>query len=341
MRRRALAFGLAILMAGIVTVTAYAGEIGHFTPGLPSIRDMAMPAPGFYGVMYNYGYGTTRLNDANGNKISSVTIGNPSGLNTKLDVNVDVSLYALAPTFIWVAKKEVLGGKYGLYVAPTFTNTSINGLLSSASRAGRSASAAQFNVGDIFVQPVWLGWSGKHYDISYGYGFYIPSGKYKTTTVTLPIVGSVKSEGADNTGLGFWTNQNQGSVYIYPWSDKRLALESLLTWEIHRQKRNFDLTPGQNLTWNWGMSQFLPLKKDQSVLLEVGPAGYSSFQVSNDSGADAQNPGLHDSAHAAGLQVGVTLTKRVMSLNFHWLHEFSSVDRFQGSAIGLNFAAKF
>jgi hypothetical protein len=333
--------GLALVMAAITTVASYAGEIGHFVAGVPNIRDLALPPPGFYGVVYNYGYMTTRLNDANGNKISSVTIGGGIGPGATFDINVDISAYAMAPTFIWVAKKKVLGGHYGAYFSPTFSNTSINGALSSVGGVGRSASTGQFNIGDIFVQPLWLGWTGKHYDISYGYGFYIPSGKYKTTTVTLPVVGPVKAEAADNIGLGFWTNQNQGALYLYPWADRRMAVQNAFTWEIHRKKRDFDLTPGQNLTWNWGVSQYLPLKKDQSVLAEVGPAGYSSFQVSNDTGTDVKNPGVHDRVHAVGVQVGVTSVKRMMLLNFHWFHEFSAVDRFQGSAIGGSFTFKF
>ena len=76
-------------------------------------------------------------------------------------------------------------------------------------------------------------------------------------------------------------------------------------------------------------------------MAEVGPAGYSSFQVSDDGGADAGSPGVHDRVHAVGVQVGVTSVKRMMLLNFHWFHEFSAVDRFQGNAIGLNFTAKF
>jgi len=120
-----------------------------------------------------------------------------------------------------------------------------------------------------------------------------------------------------------------------------MAVESVVTWEIHRKKRGFDLTPGQNLTWNWGVSQYLPLKKDQSVMLELGPAGYSSFQVSDDAGSDARNPGVHDRVHAAGVQIGVTSVKPVLILNFQWRHEFSAVDRFQGDSIGLNFILKF
>jgi hypothetical protein len=120
-----------------------------------------------------------------------------------------------------------------------------------------------------------------------------------------------------------------------------MAIQNMLTWEIHRNKRNFDLTPGQSLSWNWGASQYLPLKKDNSALLEVGFAGYSSCQVSDDSGTDAVNPSVHDRVHAVGVQAGVISVKRVMALNFRWFHEFSSVDRFQGNSIGLNFSLKF
>src|SRR5436189_4817894 len=92
-----------VLQIGAITAAAaYAGEISHFTPGLPNIRDLAVPEPGFYVVVYNYGYFTDRLNDSNGNKLSSVALG--PGSNVKADVNVDVSAYALAPTLIWVSK---------------------------------------------------------------------------------------------------------------------------------------------------------------------------------------------------------------------------------------------
>jgi hypothetical protein len=338
MTRITLKLGAAMLLSALATTTAFAGEVGHFVPGVSNIRDFAVPEPGFYGAIYNYSYFTSTLNDAQGNKISSVTLG--PGAGVKLNVNVDVSAYALAPTFIWVTKKKVLGAKYASLITPTFTNASLNGLITGANTAGLGLKAGQFNLGDLYVQPVWLGWAGKHYDAAYSYGFYIPTGKYKINTVTVPGVGSARIEALDNTGLGFWTNQNQGSLYIYPWADKRLAIQNTLTWEINQKKRGFDLTPGQILTYNWGLSQMLPLKKDLSLLAEIGPAGYNSFQVSDDSGSAAGNPAVHDHVSAAGLQVGVTLPKRSMVLNFHWFHEYSAVDRFQGDAIGLNFIFK-
>jgi hypothetical protein len=64
-----LALGLA-LIAG----TTHGAEIGHYAPGLANIRDLVMPQPGFYGVLYNYFYLSDRLNDGNGDEVNSVTI---------------------------------------------------------------------------------------------------------------------------------------------------------------------------------------------------------------------------------------------------------------------------
>jgi hypothetical protein len=108
---------------------------------------------------------------------------------------------------------------------------------------------------------------------------------------------------------------------------------SALTYEINQKKRDFDLTPGQYLTWNWGVSEFLPLKKDLSVLAEVGPIGYNSYQVTANSGSDASSLGTAlQHVNGAGLQLGVTLPKPIWVFNFHWIHEYSSVNRFTGNA---------
>jgi hypothetical protein len=263
--RRTLELGSAIVVAAITTVTANA-QTEHYVPGAFNIRDFAVPDAGFYGAIYNYGYLTDNLKDANGNQITSVTIQGPGGrVSATINVNVSVHLYALAPVLIWVPKKKILGAKYGIMLNPSFANASLSGQLSRAEGAGLNASSGQFNIGDTFVSPVWLDWSGKHYDAVAIYGFYIPTGKYHIDTVNVPVVGPVRVASPDNIGLGFWENQTQGALYLYPWADKRMAVENALTWEINRRKRGFDLTPGQYLTWNWGVSQYLPLKKDTTV----------------------------------------------------------------------------
>jgi hypothetical protein len=330
----------AVLSAAFTITGAQAGEIGHFSPGVLNIRDFVMPEPGFYGVLYNYGYTADRLNDSSGNKISSVTINPGGGPGVTLDVDVDVDAYAIAPTFIWVSPWKVLGARYGAYISPAFGNTSVGASLTTQTGSGRSAEASQFGVGDLFVQPLWLDWAKEHWDFTLGYGFYAPIGEYDTETITLAGT-PVTVAAPDNIGYGFWTHQIQGGVSWYPWADKRMAVAGALTYEINGEKEGFDLTPGQSLTLNWGVSQYLPLKKDQSLLLEIGPAGYSSWQVTDDSGSDAATPSVKDEVHAAGGQIGITHVPWNAALNFHYFYEFAAEDRFQGQSVGLNFAIKF
>lgn len=336
MIRRTLRLGSAIVIAVITAATAYA-QSEHYAPGSYNIRDFALPDPGFYAGVYNYGYSTDTLKDASGNQITSVTVTGPGGrLSTTINVKVNVDLYALAPVFIWVPKKKVLGAKYGVLLAPSFANASLGGLLSRGEGAGLDVSTGQFNVGDTYVVPFWLDWAGKHYEMGINYGFYAPTGKYNISTVNVPVVGPVRVASPNNIGLGFWENQSQGISYLYPWADRRMAIQNALTWEFNQPKRGFDLTQGHYITWNWGISQYLPLKKDKSILAEVGPAGYGNFQISSDTGADSSNPSAHEKVYAAGIQAGVTIPKRMIVLNFHWFQEFSAVNRFQGRVLGLS-----
>jgi len=327
-----------IVIGAITATTAYAQD--HYAPGVANIRDWSIPDPGLYGALYNYGFLANSLNGADGNPVNSVTFTGPNGRSATLNVGVNLNAYALAPMFVWVPKKKVLGARIGGFITPTFTNASLNGLVSTELGTGLSASAGQFNVGDIFVEPLWLQWSGKHYDFSYGYGFYIPAGKYEIVTVPVPVIGDVRVASPSNTGLGFWENQNQWASYIYPWADRRMAIENVLTWEINQQKRAIDLTPGQHLTWNWGISQYLPLKKDKSILAEIGPAGYLSYQVTDNSGSAATNSTVLDHVNAAGIQIGATLPKQMIALNFHYFHEYSAVNQFQGNEYGLNLSVR-
>ncbi len=332
---------LAVFILVLGGTGANAAEIGHFAPGVLGIRDFSVPEPGLYGVLYNYYYSTDRLNDADGNRVDSITISPGPGPGVTLDLEVDVDVYAIAPTLIWVSSKKFLGAKYAAYISPSFSDSSVAASLTTASGTGRSAEGSQFDAADLFVQPLWLGWTQEHWDFALGYGFYAPTGRYGTETVDLPIVGPITVEASDNIGLGFWAHQFQGAASWYPWVDRRMAVVGALTYEINDNKEDFDLTPGDVLTFSWGVDQYLPVRADQSLLLDVGLAGYSSWQVSNDSGADAAIPAVKDEVHAVGVQIGLTHVPTNMALTFHYFNEFSSKDRFQGESVGLNFALKF
>lgn len=308
----------------------------HFTPGVADIRDYSMPDPGIYTIVYNYGYITSDLTDNNGNKINQVLIGPPGGPFAPLNVKVDVKLYALAPTFLWVPNWNILGGHFGAYITPTFSNANIAASLSTVDGLGRNPQTSQFAVGDLFVQPVWLGWNRKHFDVAAGYGFYAPVGKYNTTTVNFPS-GPITVTSASNIGLGYWTNQLQGNVTWYPSPKRGTAFTNTITAEFNGQQRDTGYTNGDFLTWNWGLSQYLPLDKSFHYLADLGLTGYSQWQITNSAGPNVRNPSYHDQVYGIGLQAGITNTRLGMLFEFRYLYEYYAENRFRGSSYSLNF----
>lgn len=336
-----IAASCSVALALAIAPVVRAGEISHYNGGVLNIRDFFVPPePGFYGAIYNYYYTTDQLNGQNGNAIDDIPIIPPGGgPGTTLNLDINLDIYVVSPTLIWVPDWKPLGARCGILVAPTFANASPEAALSRATSAGLSVSGSSWGVGDLLVQPVWLDWSLKHWDFNVSYGFYAPVGKYDTETVTVPGVGPIQVESADNIGYGFWTQQFQGAVAWYPMENKATAVTAALTYEINSEKEDFDLTPGNVLTLNWGISQYLPLKKDNSLLLEIGPAGYDSWQVTEDSGSAASN--TKDQVHAVGGQIGITYVPWSLGLNFHAFYEYAAEDRFQGQSYSINIAKKF
>jgi len=295
-----------------------------------------------------------------GNVEVKASITGTARLRADVDLDVQCDSRGIVPAFIYVSDWKILGARYAAYVAVpavynrlkvdlrsnlqldlgltgTVTLTGpggqtierSGGVASSYSRQYSTAvDESQTSLGDIFVQPVWLGWNGKHFAASLAYGLYTPTGKYD--------VGAL-----DNTGLGYWTHQFQASGAWYPWEHQATALHLIATYELHSNKEDVDVRPGSRLTLNYGISQFLPLKKDQTILAELALKGYNQWQVSDDSGSDARVPDVHDRVFGYGVQLGTVFVKYNATVALRWMHEYGARDHFQGDYWGLNFAVKF
>ena len=329
-----------VLVLTLVAAGARASEIGHFSGAFFNIRDYFVPPePGFYAAVYNYHYSTDRLNDENGDDVGHFVVG--PGAGVPVNVDVDVDLFAVSPAVLYASDWKVLGARYAAIVAPSFSNASLNAKLNIGKRIGGELDNNEFALGDMLVQPLWLGWSfGEHVDVSAAYAFYAATGKYDTEVKTGPLGNPVRVESIDNIGYGFWTHQGQVSVGVYPFDSKGTVVVGAMTYEYHTEKEDFDLQPGENITLNYGISQFVPLTSNQHLLLELGPAGYHSFQVSADRGSDAVDRN-RDRVHAVGGQIGFTYVPWVLGVNFHGFYEYSTYDRFQGTSLVLSLAKKF
>lgn len=312
---------LALAAIVLAAPAAQAGGTGHYFAGLPNARDTVMPAPGIYVLDYSMYYSADRYYNDNGHKTDSVKL--PNG--NKVDVNVDVDLFVVAPAFIWIAPWDVFGGHYGAYIIPTFSNTSLDASVRTLSGLGRNASQSTFGFGDLFVQPVWLGWNKEHWDFTVGYGFYAPTGRFNAGST-------------DNVGLGFWTQQFQGSVAWYPWADRTTAVVGAFTYEFNSKVEGEDLTPGQRASFNWAVDHYVPL--DEKFLLDLAVTGYAQWQTTDDTGSDAANNN-HDAVYAIGPQIGIIYLPSLLTATFRWNHEITAVDRIAGDVFTLTLGVGF
>ncbi|NCF38452.1 MAG: hypothetical protein GWP56_19125 [Gammaproteobacteria bacterium] len=207
-----------------------AREPGHYVPGIANIRDFAVPPdPGFYYVQYNAFYSTDTYRDRNGDSVDSIGVGART-----IDLETDIDIYVINPQFMWVTDREIWGGRYSFYVAPSIGKASIG---AGASAINRDIEFDDDNngLGDTLLQPLLLGWSGAQHDLSLGFGLYLPTGEYDAGD-------------SDNIGLGFWTAQLQFGGYYYLDETQASALMVVLTWETHGEKEDTNITPGDHAT---------------------------------------------------------------------------------------------
>ena len=304
---RTTAFSLLL----VLIFCSHAASEGHYLPGVVPIRDFEAIPEGWYYEQYNVFYSTDRFKDRNGNSVNSIGTGAAS-----VDLDFDVDVFAIAPTFIYMSDWEVLDAKLGFTLSPSFGNTSVGASISIGER-GREIDDSSFGLGDLYVQPLWMLWDLEQIDLSLVYGFYAP-------------IGDFDIEDNDNVGLGYWSNQFQGAAVYHLDETKATAFSVIGTFEINGEQEDSDFQPGNNISLEWGVSQFL------SEHFEVGLAGYHYWQVSDDKGVTAP-PRLRpdrERVHGLGLQTSYYPSERG-GIILRFLTEVEARSRFEGNLLSL------
>jgi hypothetical protein len=224
-----------------ISSPASAGEQGHYTPAPMAIRDLVVPPKGVYFLNYNTYYTADTFKDSSGDELDSLSVNGSLTRNVSIrnqsvpitvtgtldiDLDTDIDVFVQALGVAVVTDKKILGADYGFIILPSWGKTSVD-VKATASAAGsisvgpvsRSFSANQSveiedeetGLADFFIQPLWLGWHGKHYDIGLSWGVYVPTGAYDENEIA-------------NVGYGFFTSQTQASFYYYPVEDQSTAI---------------------------------------------------------------------------------------------------------------------
>jgi hypothetical protein len=287
-------------LIGILFGTAAAKEENEYPHGIEGIKAASVPPPGFYYKMYNVLYTADTFTDKDGDE---------------LDVDYDLNVFVNAHRFLWVSEKKFLGGNYAANIIIPIFNVDIEiGAL--------GVDDSEFGLGDICIEPVVLSWHGPRYDAVCALGFWPPVGKYDETEPASP-------------GKDMWTLMGTLGGTSYFDSEKTWSASILARYEIHDEKKDTDVTPGDDFYFEWGVGKTL------AKVWDVGLSGYCHWQVTDDSDSLPPFYGEKDSVYALGPEATVFIPSVKLFVTLKSLWEFSAEDRSEGNFTALTFTKIF
>jgi hypothetical protein len=280
---------------------------GVYTPGFSATNSGVLPGPGFT-------YSNTFM-DYSFNQLRCTNCG-------ELASQLDASVLIDANLFMWVSKKQILGGNYGAAALLSATNSSL-------SLAGLKPIGGGAGFADSYFQPATLGWHLKRADITVAYAFFAPTGRFNAGA-------------SNNTGSGHWTNAPTAGETFYLTKNKGTAFSAYEMYEFHTTQSGTNIHPGQTFDLDYSLTQIIPLQKDMHTLLQVGVVGYGQWQTSNNSGpgVDPQHPG-HYRVNGIGGAANIILPARKVALGFKLIKEFSNSYTVQGYSLQITGAITF
>ena len=290
---------ICLLLLAIFSLSANAQERGQYIPGTGGLNSGIQTPEGITYANLFFWYPSTKFKDQNGDN---------AALNFDLDLLVDVNLLA------YTTKAKFLGANYGMAVALPIVNSPV-----SLPRLGAGISPT--GLGDIYVEPINLGWKRKQADVKLAYGFVAPTGRFD----------SLNNE---TTTTDFWGHQITLATTAYLDESKLTQVSVSTNWEFHHKKRHEDLKVGNNMTLEAGVGKIF-VKNQGKQLLQFGAVGYAEFQLTNDSGSAVPvlTANNKDRVFAIGPEFGVILPSKKFNFLVRVLPEFGARNRTQGVTV--------
>ncbi len=231
--------------------------------------------------------------------------------NKNKTADFDVDVYALVNRFIYSTPVESLGADLVMnaIIPVQYTDISMKGVFSEN----------RFELGDILLEPVILSWHGDRYDALAGVGIYVPTGKFDDKPA--------------NAGKGFWTFMLTAGGTVYLDAAKTWSASALARYQTNSRQDHTHITVGDFFHVEWGVGKMVNNR------LEVGVAGYNSWQVSNDSGRGSSN--LRERSNAVGPEVTYAIPSWGMQLSLRSLWEYKNKNASQGNITTLTLTKAF
>lgn len=263
------------------------------------LKSGSQPAPGVYLIAplwYQNDY--QGLRNSNGDEIAR-------GLN--LDINI-----LTTPAIAVTTKAKLAGATLGFQIVPLVMNNRVE--LAELGRGGGQS----YGFGDMYVQPINLGWRTKRADFLVAYGLYAPTG-------------------AGDRSLDMWAHEIVVGTTAYLDAAKMWHVSTTGFYEIHQNKRDIDLRVGDILTLEGGAGR--------SFLKGAANAGMSyvaQWKVTDDSGSDfpARLQKSKGRAFGLGPDISMPIFARgtlIGLVGVRYTFEFGARTNFEGRTLALSF----
>jgi hypothetical protein len=271
-------------------------DLGHKVLGVLGIDAAVQRDAGLYFADRLIYYHANRVVDREGREI-------PVGLD------LDAVANALGVGFTW----ELRSLRTYLNAAVGVPFATVHGSI-----ARPEASIDRYGLGDLYVQPLALGWRVPRVDLVAGYAFYAPTGQNTPG-------------GSGGVGRGHWTHQLSVGGTAFFDQHRAWRLSVLSSYDMNQRKLGVDITRGDTLQLQGGLGG--PVHP----LLIVGLVGYALWQVEDDSGSDlpAALRGARDRAFGLGAEVSVPITAIRSRITTRYAHDLSVRSRPEGGVLTL------
>ena len=280
----------------------HAQELGTVLRSDMGLKSGTQPGPGYYFTFVYYDAEYSSVRGPNGNPLPG---------------QVDTSLTVPFPVISATTKWTLLGGNVGFKVAVIFSNQSLSSTLVPISKSN------SIGFGDMYFQPINLGWHTKRADYLVAYGFHAPTGN------------GIRS-------LDMWTSELIAGGTLYLDSAKKWSFSGNGTLELHSVKSNSDIAVGDIVTVKGGLGRTFLRGAASAGLVYVG-----QWKVSHDGGTDLPGllPNSLNKAYGLGPEASFPFFVKGKVAGFigaRYVWEFHNSSNFQGNNLALSLTlAKF
>ena len=239
--------GLLALGFGLVPDNAEAQFLGANFPGDYGLNSATQPPPGFWLSALYVRYDGNDLVDRNGDSLAI----DPANRG-----ELDVNAYVLGGWY--VTRAQLFGGNYGFMVFANFSDNVLEApILGLTNKTGTG-------FGDLYVQPINLGWFKDRADYIFGLAFTAPTGRYSP-------------DADDNLGQGMWSYEINAGATLYLDEAKSWNFAATAYFQTSSEKKDTDQKVGNILTIEGGLG-----KSFAGGGLNIGLAYYAQWKVSQD-----------------------------------------------------------